>query len=96
MRSAYEVNCIAPLFISRAFLPLLERAATSAKADANLNIKSVHKAAIIQVSYVFYSKLIQHCSSTLSQMFCLHKYSYIYLFLFKSVGDCLPIFTYSF
>lgn len=45
MRTAYEVNCIAPLCISRAFLPLLDRA----KDKVNSNVKSVHKAAIIQL-----------------------------------------------
>ena len=47
MRIAYEINCIAPLFISRAFLPLLEKAVQAN--DSEESNKSVHKAAIIQV-----------------------------------------------
>ena len=46
MRDAFETNCIAPLFLSRAFLPLLEKAATK-NSDAAMG---VGKAAIIQVS----------------------------------------------
>jgi len=46
MRDAFETNCIAPLFLSRAFLPLLERAATK-NSDAAMG---VGKAAIIQMS----------------------------------------------
>jgi len=47
MRDAYEVNCIAPLFLSRAMLPLLEKAAGS-KSDGQG--RSVHRSAIIQMS----------------------------------------------
>ena len=54
MRDAFETNCIAPLFLSKAFLPLIQKAAEK---DATTG-KSVSKAAIIQVyrtdpKYVF-------------------------------------------
>eukprot|EP00088_Acartia_fossae_P032797 TRINITY_DN3353_c0_g1_i3.p1 TRINITY_DN3353_c0_g1~~TRINITY_DN3353_c0_g1_i3.p1 ORF type:complete len:247 (+),score=50.04 TRINITY_DN3353_c0_g1_i3:49-789(+) len=48
MRTAYEVNCIAPTFLSRAMLPLLTRAA-GIKPEGTAS-KSVHRAAIIQLS----------------------------------------------
>jgi len=46
MRDAFETNCIAPLFLSKAFLPLIQKAAEK---DATTG-KSVSKAAIIQMS----------------------------------------------
>jgi len=46
MRDAFETNCIAPLFLSRAFLPLLQKAATKNSEAA----MGVAKAAIIQMS----------------------------------------------
>ena len=49
MRTAYEINCIAPLFISRAFLPLLEKAVAAVANVSEELDKSAHKAAIIQV-----------------------------------------------
>ena len=47
MRNAFETNCIAPLFLSKAFLPLLQKAATK-NGDAGMGVA---KAAIIQVTY---------------------------------------------
>eukprot|EP00088_Acartia_fossae_P033404 TRINITY_DN3419_c0_g1_i3.p1 TRINITY_DN3419_c0_g1~~TRINITY_DN3419_c0_g1_i3.p1 ORF type:complete len:250 (-),score=76.87 TRINITY_DN3419_c0_g1_i3:574-1323(-) len=46
MRDAFEVNCIAPLFLTRAFLPLLEKAA----GQPSSSDRSVHRSAIIQMS----------------------------------------------
>merc|ERR1719312_718838 len=46
MRDAFETNCIAPLFLSKAFLPLLEKAAAN-KSDAGMGVS---KAAIVQMS----------------------------------------------
>jgi len=46
MREAYEVNCIAPLFIARSFLPLLDKAAGKQGTDK----RSAHRSAIIQMS----------------------------------------------
>eukprot|EP00092_Neocalanus_flemingeri_P021695 GFUD01023533.1.p1 GENE.GFUD01023533.1~~GFUD01023533.1.p1 ORF type:complete len:251 (+),score=87.42 GFUD01023533.1:65-817(+) len=46
MRNAFETNCIAPLFLSRALLPLIKKAADK-NAEAPL---SVAKAAIVQMS----------------------------------------------
>lgn len=46
MRAAYEVNCIAPLFLTRAMLPLLDKAAAGEPDSQN---RSIHRAAIIQV-----------------------------------------------
>merc|ERR1712202_33262 len=46
MRNAFETNCIAPLFFSRALLPLLQKAATK-NGDAGMGVA---KAAIIQMS----------------------------------------------
>ena len=46
MRNAFETNCIAPLFFSKALLPLLQKAA-----DKNTEAPmGVAKAAIIQVT----------------------------------------------
>jgi NAD(P)-dependent dehydrogenase (short-subunit alcohol dehydrogenase family) len=47
MRAAYEVNCIAPLFLTRAMLPLLDKAAAGEPDSQN---RSIHRAAIIQMS----------------------------------------------
>jgi len=46
MRDAFETNCIAPLFLSKAFLPLLKKAA-AVNSDAGMGVS---KAAIIQMS----------------------------------------------
>jgi len=46
MRQAYEINCIAPFFFTKAMLPLLECAA-KASSDSGL---SVDRAAVIQMS----------------------------------------------
>ena len=46
MRDAFETNCIAPLFLSKAFLPLLKKAA-AVNSDAGMGVS---KAAIIQVT----------------------------------------------
>ena len=46
MRDAFETNCIAPLFLSRALLPLVQKAATKS-GDAAMGVA---KAAIIQMS----------------------------------------------
>lgn len=46
MRDAFETNCIAPLFLSRALLPLLQKAATK-NGDAAMGVA---KAAIVQMS----------------------------------------------
>merc|ERR1712096_616 len=46
MRDAFETNCIAPLFFTKAFLPLIEKAATK-NAGAPMGVA---KAAIIQMS----------------------------------------------
>jgi NAD(P)-dependent dehydrogenase (short-subunit alcohol dehydrogenase family) len=46
MRTAYEINCIAPLMFTRAMLPLLQRAA-DLQPDAE---RSVRRAAAIQMS----------------------------------------------
>ena len=51
MMNAYEVNCVAPLFISRGFLPLLQKAADNAhKKDMGAD-----RAAIIQMSTIMAS-----------------------------------------
>ena len=47
MRDAFETNCIAPLFLSRALLPLIQKAATK-NGDAAMGVA---KAAIIQVIF---------------------------------------------
>ena len=44
MRQAYEVNCIAPLFLSKAMLPLVENAAGKGAGE-----RSCARSAIIQV-----------------------------------------------
>merc|ERR1719308_807128 len=49
MRDAFETNCIAPLFLSKAFLPLLKKAA-AVNSDAGMGVS---KAAIIQMSTSF-------------------------------------------
>jgi len=46
MREAFETNCIAPLFLSKAFLPLIQKAASKNSAAS----MGVAKAAIIQMS----------------------------------------------
>jgi NAD(P)-dependent dehydrogenase (short-subunit alcohol dehydrogenase family) len=51
MMNAFEVNCVAPLFISRGFLPLLQKAADNAhKKDMGAD-----RAAIIQMSTIMAS-----------------------------------------
>jgi len=45
MRQAYEVNCIAPLFLSKAMLPLVEKAAGKGAGE-----RSCARSAIIQMS----------------------------------------------
>ena len=47
MRDAFETNCIAPLFLSRALLPLIQKAATK-NGDAAMGVA---KAAIVQVRF---------------------------------------------
>ena len=70
MRIANEINCIAPLFISRAFLPLLEKA-VQAHDSEELN-RSVHKAAIIQVSIFVRSMELLHNSYLFGQSLVHH------------------------
>jgi len=46
MMNAFEVNCVAPLFLSKAFLPLIKKAA-----DVNsVEPIGIHRAAIVQMS----------------------------------------------
>lgn len=46
MRDTFEVNCVAPLFLTKAFLPLLQRAAAAAGSPS----LSVRRAAVVQMS----------------------------------------------
>lgn len=48
MTTAFEVNCIAPLFLSRALLPLLDKAAS--KLQSVHTSRSAQRAAIVQIS----------------------------------------------
>lgn len=48
MVSAFNVNCVAPLFLTKAFLHLLERAAN--KSQAGAASLSIRRAAVIQIS----------------------------------------------
>ncbi len=66
-----QVNCIAPLFLSRAMLPLLEKAAGS-KPDSQG--RSVHRSAIIQV-YKFTLQKYLHM-----QYFIMYISKFLYMF----------------
>lgn len=46
MMNAFEVNCVAPLFLSKAFLPLIKKAGDVNSKDA----MGIHRAAIVQMS----------------------------------------------
>jgi len=47
MLQGFEINCVAPLFLSRAFLPLLDRAAAKAGDKA---VRNARRATIVQMS----------------------------------------------
>ena len=51
MTQHFQTNCVAPLFLTRAFLPLLQLAAGHSATQG----KSVDKAAVVQISSVFAS-----------------------------------------